>query len=112
MKNISASFFVFAALQVLLLCVGLSISGTGLGGLFGAMTAQEENIGTFLVLYGGVLSILSPILFILALVTGFALRAEKGWGRVVGIITAILSILDAPLGTLFGIYWLTRFFRK
>lgn len=112
MKNLSASFFVFAVVQILLFCVGMGISGTGLGGLFGAMTTEEENIGSFLFAYGGALAILAPILLILALVAGFALRAEKGWGRVVGVITAILSLLDLPIGTLFGIYWLIKFFRK
>ncbi len=78
-KNPSTSFFVFAALQVILFCVGLSLSGTGLGGLFGAQTAQEEALGTNLLLYGGAVVILAPILLILALVSAFALRAEKGW---------------------------------
>jgi hypothetical protein len=111
-KSPSASFFVFAGRRVILFCIGLSVSRTGFGGLFGAQTAQEEALGTNLFLYGGAIAILAPILFILALLSGFVLRAKKGWGRVAGIVTSIVSLLDFPMGTAFSIYWLFQFFRR
>jgi hypothetical protein len=108
-KKLSTSFFLFAGLQVILFCVGLSLSGTGLGGrLFGAQTVEDENLGTYLLFYGGAIAILAPIPLILAPVAGFALRAGKGWGRVTGMIAGILSLLDLPIGTIFGVYWLVR----
>ena len=88
------------------------MAGTGFGGLFGAQSNSDINIGTNLVLYGGVLGLLAPVLLILSLIAAFALRAEKGWGRIMGIITAVLSIFDFPIGTAFGIYWLFAFFGK
>jgi len=112
MKNLSTSFFVFAALQVITLCASLLMSGIGLGGLMGAESNSDINFGTNLASYGLAFAVLSIVLLIFALIAGFGVRGEKGWGRVTGIITAIISLVEFPIGTGFGIYWLIKLFKK
>jgi hypothetical protein len=38
------------------------------------------------------------------LIAGFGLLARKRWGRIFGIIVAILDLFNIPIGTAFGIY--------
>jgi hypothetical protein len=63
-------------------------------------------------LQGGAIAILAPILFVLALVSGFALRAKKGWGRTAGSVISIVSLLEFPIGAAFSIYRLFQLFRR
>jgi hypothetical protein len=42
----------------------------------------------------------------LAFLVGFSLLRRKPWGRVLGIVVAILSLLKFPVGTALGIYTL------
>ena len=42
----------------------------------------------------------------LAFVTGYGLLGRRRWGRILGIVSAILAVLKFPLGTALGIYTL------
>ena len=42
----------------------------------------------------------------LAFLVGYSLLTRRPWGRVVGIIVAILSLIKFPFGTALGIYTL------
>ncbi len=43
---------------------------------------------------------------VLAVLTGFALLTRQPWGRTLGIVAAVLTLLDFPVGTALGIYTL------
>jgi hypothetical protein len=43
------------------------------------------------------------VLLIFALIAGFGLRAGKAWGRVIGGLTAFISLFEFPIGTFWGI---------
>lgn len=38
------------------------------------------------------------------IIAGWGLLARKPWGRVIGIVVAILDLFNIPIGTAFGIY--------
>jgi hypothetical protein len=46
----------------------------------------------------------SALLFIFALVAGIGIKERKGYGRIRGIIAAVVSLLEIPVGAMLGIY--------
>ncbi len=50
------------------------------------------------------LSSLIAVLSIPELIAGYGILKFKSWGRILGIIIAILNLLNIPIGTAFGIY--------
>ncbi|MGI8642154.1 MAG: hypothetical protein ACR2MG_19665, partial [Pyrinomonadaceae bacterium] len=55
---------------------------------------------------------LGLLLLPLGIAAGIGLCKEKRWGKVVGIIAALLALLQFPVGTIFGGYLLWKLFRK
>jgi hypothetical protein len=53
-----------------------------------------------------VIAVVSVVAAFLAFLVAFGLMTRQPWGRVVGIIVAILSLLKFPFGTALGIYTL------
>jgi hypothetical protein len=89
--------------------------------VFGALGLMAAAIVFIAVAGGGLLSgdpeaititsivavAVSGFIFILAipeLITGWGILKMKSWGRLLGIIIAILDLLKFPFGTAFGIY--------
>jgi hypothetical protein len=52
------------------------------------------------------IAVVSVVTAFLAFLVGFSLLRRKPWGRVLGIVVAILSLLKFPVGTALGIYTL------
>jgi hypothetical protein len=94
----------FAVLQVILFFFGVTAFFMAMGGLFAHPTGDFPVIYEILFITGLLYGALSPILFVLALVAGFGLKRERGWGRVLTIITAFVALLEIPLGSIYGIY--------
>jgi hypothetical protein len=108
-KRLSRMFFVFTALQVLVFVIA-TVAWTMLPwlGMLGR-SETEANILMMVPLFGGwAFSAIAAMLFLPSLISGIAIGRGKEWGRVLGIITAILALLEIPLGTIFGIYALRR----
>jgi hypothetical protein len=53
-----------------------------------------------------IIAIASIVTAFLAFLVGFGLLQRKPWGRVLGIVVAILALLKFPIGTALGIYTL------
>lgn len=53
-----------------------------------------------------VIAVVSVVTAFLAFLVGFSLLRRKPWGRVLGIVAAILTLLKFPIGTALGIYTL------
>ncbi len=53
-----------------------------------------------------IIAVASVATAFLAFLVGFSLLTRRPWGRVVGIVVAILSLLKFPIGTALGIYTL------
>lgn len=62
-------------------------------------TAILGTVGTFV-------GMLMAVLAIPGVIAGYGLLKRKNWGRVLGIIVGIFSLMNFPLGTAIGIYTL------
>ncbi len=110
-RNWGLYFILFALFQFLVFCAGLYALGIGFGGAFAAQGNEDLAGYALSAIVGLVALISSPLILILGAIGGVGMRSERSWARIVGIITAILSLLQFPLGTLFGILAL-RFLLK
>ncbi len=120
-QKLGRLFYVFAPLQVLIILVGAVV------GLFMApvslfvSTTESQYIGWLLIALIALANLALGLLVLplgiaagigLRKETGIGLRKEKRWGKVVGIVAALLALLQLPVGTIFGGYLLWKFFRK
>jgi hypothetical protein len=90
----------FALLIVLALGTAASIVG---------MSASPEDAAIaipFLGITGTALSMLLLVLSLPGLVTGWGLLKLRPWARIVGIVLAVISLLNFPIGTAIGVYGL------
>jgi hypothetical protein len=112
-KRLGIYFIIFAALQPVVFILAV-IAFTMLPWL--AMASPSEKLVVpwiLLTTFGGWLFfLLAIILFIPALVTGIGIINRRSWGRIMGIVTAILSLFEVPLGTVLGIYALKVLWSK
>ncbi|MBN1560542.1 hypothetical protein JW998_09840 [candidate division KSB1 bacterium] len=69
----------------------------------GILSGDPEAI-TITSIVAVVISGIITIFAIPELITGWGLLKMKSWGRLLGIIIAILDLLKFPIGTAFGIY--------
>jgi len=66
---------------------------------------NDEATGWIMVgLLAVVFGVLGVVLFLLAIIAGIGIRKSSRWGRITGIITSIIALLEFPLGTAFGVY--------
>lgn len=77
--------------------------GWGWGGHFNGMSFPPIPLGFVLV---PIILVIASLTAFLALFVGYGLLKRQPWGRVLGIIVAILSLWKFPFGTALGIYTL------
>jgi len=106
-------FYVLAALQILMIFGGavlvLLIAPTS---LFVSTTENEAFFWIVSGIVGLVFIALGLILIPLSIAASRGISQEKSWGRIVGIVAAILAIFEFPLGTIFGGFLLWKLFRR
>ena len=100
----------YIALSALTLCAALFI-GLGLGVASGIVgqTAPPEDAAVALPIIGVAGTALVVFLLILSLpgiITGIGLLKFQPWARIVGIVLAIINLINIPFGTVLGIYGL------
>jgi len=106
-------FYALAALQVPIILGGAVI------GLFMApislfvSTTEGQAIAWLLIALIALANLaLGLIVLPLGIAAGIGLGKEKKWGKVVGIIAALLALLQFPVGTICGGYLLHKLFRR
>jgi hypothetical protein len=111
-KVIGVCFIIFGALWV----IGAMFSGavlTVLAGFLSQRSDEDAAIGaTVLGITGVTLTTLLLAIGIPQLVCGIGLLNFKRWARILGIVLAAISLLNVPIGTIFGIYALVILFSK
>lgn len=73
------------------------------------MSASPEDAAVAMPILGITGTALSALLLILSLpglITGWGLLKLRPWARIVGIVLAVISLLNFPIGTAIGIYGL------
>lgn len=104
-KRLSRVFFIFTGLQVLVFLLA-TFAWTMLPwlGMLGR-NEREATIMMMLPLFGGwAFSAIAAMLFLPSLISGIAIGRGREWGRALGMTTAVLALIEIPLGTIFGIY--------
>ena len=104
-KVLGVLFIAVSALGVLA-ALFLVVALGGTAGLVGA-TADPEEAALALPILGLTGVALVGMLLVLSLpglITGFGLLSYKPWARILGIVLAILQLVNIPIGTLLGIY--------
>ena len=104
-KVLGVLFIAVSALGVLA-ALFLVVALGGTAGLVGA-TADPEEAALALLILGLTGVALVGMLLVLSLpglITGFGLLSYKPWARILGIVLAILQLVNIPIGTLLGIY--------
>ncbi len=79
--------------------------GAGASGDEGAAVGAAIGAGM-----GIVILIFAVIFGILYLITAKGIANKKNWAKIVGIILAVLSLFNFPIGTALGIWMLINFF--
>ena len=107
---------VYIALSTLALFVALFIAmAVGTAGAIVGSAADPNDAAVALPIIGIAGSALVAFLVIVSLpglVAGIGLLKMRPWARIVGIVVAILSLLNIPLGTIVGVYGLWVLFSK
>jgi hypothetical protein len=100
----------------LLALVGAFFSSIILGvlaSIVGASADEGAPVGAAVLGFTGLA--LSIILFVIAvpgLLAAYGLWNFRSWARVLAIVLAVVSLINWPLGTIFGIYVMAILFRK
>ena len=100
----------YIALSALTLCAALFL-GLGLGVATGIVgqTAAPEDAAVALPIIGVAGTALVVFLLVLSLpglITGIGLLKLQPWSRIVGIVLAVINLINIPFGTALGIYGL------
>lgn len=70
----------------------------------GGFISGDPTAMTITSIVAVVLSGIFSLFSIPEIVVGFAILKKKSWGRILGVIVAILDLINIPIGTAFGIY--------
>ena len=107
---------VYIALSTLALFVALFIAmAVGTAGAIVGSAADPNDAAVALPIIGIAGSALVAFLVVVSLpglVAGIGLLKMRPWARIVGIVVAILSLFNIPLGTIVGVYGLWVLFSK
>ncbi len=106
-KTLGTLHFIYGAIH------GLTLVGLLILILFVVLaTPAAANLSTFwMVVSGLILAALFLIVGILPVMVGYGFRRRSPWVKPVGIILAVLSLVNVPIGTALGIYTI-KFFRS
>ena len=107
---------VYIALSTLALFAALAIAlAIGTAGAIVGTAADPNDAAIALPIIGIAGTALVAFLVVVSLpglIAGIGLLKMRPWARIVGIIVAILSLVNIPIGTIVGIYGLWVLFNK
>jgi hypothetical protein len=105
-QTLGTLFILFACFQPVLFFAGFMALTLAMAGTFAAPSTNDPALKwyTAMMVFGIVAMPLSIILFVLALVAGIGIKRRKRYGRIWGMIAAVVSLLEIPIGTGLGIY--------
>jgi len=82
------------------------------GGIIGSAASGESEIMMIVGIIGMVIAGIILVTSVPAIVTGWGIMKLKPWGRMLGIVIAILNLPSIPFGTALGVYALWVLFNE
>ena len=110
-KVLAVLFGVMGAVLICMAIVMALVFGV-IGSVVGASGEQDAAVAiAALGLSGLALTIFLLVLAVPYLICGWGLWKRRSWARIVGIVLAVLALINFPLGTAFGVYALIILFK-
>lgn len=82
------------------------------GGIIGSAASGESEIMVIAGIFGIIITGIILLTSVPAIITDWGIMKFKPWGRMLGIIVAILNLPSIPIGTVLGIYALWVLFNE
>lgn len=112
-QNVGGLFKWLAALQVLAIFGGAAMSLFIAPASIFVSNTEEQIVGWMLFgAFGVLLAALGLLLIPVSLVAARGVRKNARWGKIVGVIAAVLALVEFPLGTFWGGYVLWKLLRR
>lgn len=105
-QTLGTLFILFACFQPVVFLAAFMALGMAMAGTFAAPSSTDPALKwyTAMAIWGILTMPVSALLFVFALVAGIGIKKRKRYGRIWGMIAAVVSLLEFPIGTLPGIY--------
>jgi hypothetical protein len=106
-KTLGTLYFIYGAIH------GLTLLGLVILIVFVALaTPAAASLSTFWMVVGGlIIATLFIVVGLLPVIVGYGFRRRSRWVKPLGIVLAVLSLVNVPIGTALGIYTI-KFFRS
>jgi len=112
-KVLGVAYIALSALGLMIALFMALIFGTASGIVGASAEPQDAAIAMPIIgLTGMMLVTFLLVVSLPGLIAGIGLLKLRPWGRILGIIVAVLSLINIPLGTIVGIYGLWVLFNK
>ena len=110
--KVTAVLFVLMGVVLVFLAVLMSLVFSVVGGVVGASGEEDAVVAlAALGLTGVALTIFLLVMSVPYIICGWGLWKRRSWARIMGIVLAILALLEFPIGTAFGVYALIILFK-
>jgi hypothetical protein len=105
-QTLATLFIIFACLQAVVFLAAFIAFTMALAGTFAAQRADDPVLQwyTAMAVWGIVMMPVAVLLFVFALVAGIGIKKRKPYGRIWGMIAAVVALLEFPIGTVLGVY--------
>ena len=110
--KVTAVLFILMGVVLIFLAVLMSLVFSVVGGVVGASGEEDAVVAlAALGLTGIALTIFLLVMSVPYIICGWGLWKRRSWARIMGIVLAILALLEFPIGTAFGVYALIILFK-
>jgi hypothetical protein len=110
--KVTAVLFILMGVVLIFLAVLMSLVFSVVGGVVGASGEEDAVVAlAALGLTGVALTIFLLVMSVPYIICGWGLWKRRSWARIMGIVLAILALLEFPIGTAFGVYALIILFK-
>jgi hypothetical protein len=110
--KVTAVLFVVMGVVLILLALFMSVVFGVVGSIIGASGEEDAAVALAAVgLTGAALTIFLLVMSVPYIICGWGLWKRRSWARIMGIVLAILALLEFPIGTAFGVYALIILFK-
>ncbi len=91
----------------LVVALGLLLMFGGIAGIVSTTGDPDAEIAVpILGAIGGLIFVIVLVVSVLVIIAGWGILNYREWGRILGIVVAVIELVNVPIGTAIGIYGL------